>query len=79
MTLIPQLFNIEPGLNDIKLGRRQVVQNEVFWKDIQNKPTNLSTTQDIKNAFDALDAKIQALESKIQNLENRVQTLENTP
>lgn len=78
-TLIPQLFNNEPWLNDVKLGRRQVVQEEVRWKDIQNKPVNLATTDDIQNTSQNLEQQIHTLQWALHDLERRVQALENNP
>ena len=74
MTPTPQLFKEEPWLNSPKLGRKQIITEEIQWEKIQNKPEIVT-----KNIFDTLQASLDQALEKIQSLEQRVTALEKKP
>ena len=74
MTLTQPQFKDEPWLNSPKLGRKQIITEEIQWEKIQNKPEIVT-----KNIFDTLQASLDQALEKIQNLEQRVTALEKKP
>lgn len=74
MTTTPQLFRDEPWLNSPKLGRKQIITEEIQWENIKNKPEVVT-----KSNLDALQQSLDQALEKIQNLEQRITTLEQKP
>ena len=74
MTTTPQLFRDEPWLNSLKLGRKQIITEEIQWENIKGKPEVMT-----KNNFDALQQSLDQALDKIQKLEQRITTLEQKP
>ena len=74
MTPTPQLFRDEPWLNSPKLGRKQIITEEIQWENIKGKPEVMT-----KNNFDALQQSLDQALDKIQKLEQRITTLEQKP
>lgn len=85
MTQIMQQFKEEPGLNAVKLWKRQIVQNiDIRFDEIKEKPKTLAGygIRDAvsKTYFDGkiaeLTEKITELTRKNQELERKIQELE---
>ena len=74
MTPTQQLFRDEPWLNSPKLGRKQIIAEEIQWENIKNKPEVIT-----KNNFDTLQQSFDQALEKIKNLEQRIAVLEQKP
>ena len=81
MTPTQPQFKDEPWLNSPKLGRKQIITEEIQWENIKGKPEIVT-----KNNFDALQQSFDTLQEslnqaleKIQNLEQRITALEQKP
>lgn len=74
MTPTQPQFKDEPWLNSPKLGRKQIITEEIQWENIKGKPEIVT-----KNNFDVLQQSLDQALEKIQSLEQRVTALEKKP
>ncbi|RAL55083.1 hypothetical protein BLM37_04655 [Candidatus Gracilibacteria bacterium GN02-873] len=74
MTPTQPQFKDEPGLNSPKLGRKQIITEEIQWENIKGKPEIVT-----KNNFDILQQSLDQALEKIQSLEQRITALEQKP
>ncbi|MBB1554629.1 hypothetical protein HG442_004475 [Candidatus Gracilibacteria bacterium] len=81
MTLTQPQFKDEPGLNSPKLGRKQIITEEIQWEKIQNKPEIVmkDNFDALQQSFDTLQESLNQTLEKTQKLEQRVDTLEKKP
>ena len=71
------IFNTEYGYNEPKLGRKQVVREELDWQSIKNRPKTIAgygiTDAAGKNQLETIKTE---MEGKIKNLETKNTELE---
>ncbi len=78
------IFNTEYGYNEPKLGRKQVVREELDWQSIKNRPKTIAgygiTDAAGKNQLETIkteiEGKIKNLEIKNAELERKLQEIE---